>query len=73
MFCFFIRFVTQLNRTALGVLRHHYLTKRICELLIGNSRFLIHNSLNQLMNYYMDIKERCLFVAEIVVTLDLNN
>ena len=32
--------VTQLNGSALGVLKHHYITKRIRELLIGNSRFL---------------------------------
>ena len=35
-------------------------------------RVLVHNSLNQLL-YYTDIKESCLFVAEIVETLDLNN
>ena len=56
---------------ALGVLKYHCITK-ICQLLIGNSRFLIHNSLNQLL-YYTDIKESCFFVAEIVETLDLNN
>ena len=64
--------VTKLNRSALQVLEHHYITKRIGELLIGNSRFLIHNSLNQLP-YHRDIKESCLFVAEIVEFLDLNN
>ena len=56
----------------LGVLKHHYITKRIRELLIDNSRFLILNSLNQLL-FYTDIKETSLFVAEIVETLDLNN
>ena len=60
----------QLNGSALGVLKHYYITKRIRDFLIGNSRFLIHNSLNRLL-YYTDIKES--FVAEIVETLDLNN
>ena len=41
--------VTKLNGSALGVLKHHYITKRIREFLIGNSRFLIYNSLNQLL------------------------
>ena len=72
IFSFCIGLVTQLNGSAWGVLKHHYITKRIRELLIGNSRFLIHNSLNQLL-YYMDIKESCLFVAEIVKILYLNN
>ena len=36
--------------------------------LIGSSRFLI---LSQLLSY-TDIKESCLFVAEIVETLDLD-
>ena len=40
--------------------------------LVGNTRFLTHNSLNQLL-YDTDIKEGCFFVAEIVETLDLNN
>ena len=35
---FYIGFVTQFNGSALGVLKHHYITKRIRELLIGNSR-----------------------------------
>ena len=35
-------------------------------------RVLVPNSLNQLL-YYTDIKESCLFVAEIVETLDPNN
>ena len=48
---FCIGLVTQLNDSALGVLKHHYITKRIRELLIGNSRFLIYNSLNQLLYY----------------------
>ena len=37
--------VIQLNGSAMGVLKHHYISKRIRKLLIGNSRFLIHNSL----------------------------
>ena len=36
IFSFCIGLVTQLNGQALGVLKHHYITKRICELLIGN-------------------------------------
>ena len=59
------------NDSALGVLKH-YITDGICELLISNSRFIIHNSWNQVL-YYTDIKENCLFVAEIVDTLDPNN
>ena len=51
IFSFCIGLVTQLNLSALGVLKHHYVTKRIRELLIGNSRFLIYNSLNQLLYY----------------------
>ena len=72
IFYFSIRLVTQLNGSALGVVKHHYITKRIRELLIGNSRFFIYNWLNQLL-FYTDIKESCLFVTEIVETLDLNN
>ena len=37
--------VIQLNGSAMGVLKHHYITKRIRKRLIGNSRFLTHNSL----------------------------
>ena len=51
IFSFCIGLVTQLNGSALGVLKHRYITKRIRELLIGNSRFLTHNSLNQLLYY----------------------
>ena len=51
IFSFCIGLVTQLNGPALGVLKHHYITKRIRELLIGNSRFLIYNLLNQLLYY----------------------
>ena len=51
IFSFCIGLVTQLNGSALGVLKHHYITKRIRELLIGNSRFLIYNSLKQLLYY----------------------
>ena len=49
IFSFCIGLVTKLNGSALGVLKHHYITKRIRELLIGNSRFLIYNSLT---NYF---------------------
>ena len=73
IFSFFIRLVTQLNGSALGVLKQHYITKRICELLIGNSRFLIHNSLNQLITLLDNIKESCLIVTEFEEILDLNN
>ena len=52
------------------VLKHHYITKRIRERLIGHSKFLIHNSLNQ-SPYYADIT--CFLVAEIAEILDLNN
>ena len=72
IFSFCIRLVTQLNDSVLGVLKHNYITKKIRELLTFNSRFLIHNSLNQLL-YYTNIKENCLFAAETVETLDLNN
>ena len=48
IFFFCIGLVTQLNGPALGVLKHHYITKRIRELLFGNSRFLIYN----LSNYF---------------------
>ena len=61
IFSFCIGFVTQLNGSALGVLKHHYITKRIRELLIGNSTLLY------------GIKESCLFATEFVETLDLNN
>ena len=69
---FCIGLVTQLNGSALEVLKRHYVTKRIREFLIDNSRFLIRNSLNHLL-YFSDVKESCLFVAEIVETLDLTN
>ena len=51
IFSFCIGLVTQLNGSALGVLKHYYITKRIRELLIGNWRSLIYNSLNQLLYY----------------------
>ena len=51
VFSFFIGLVTQLTNPALGVLKHHYIIKRIRELLIGDSRFLIYNLLNQLLYY----------------------
>ena len=50
-FFFCIGLETQLNGPALGVLKHHYIANRIRELLIGNSRFLIYNLLNQLLYY----------------------
>ena len=56
MFSFCIGLVTQLNGSALEVLKHHYITKRIRELLIGNSRFLIYNSLNQLLYHTIQKK-----------------
>ena len=40
-----------LNGSALGVLKHHYIIKRIRESLTGNSRFLICDSLNQILFY----------------------
>ena len=49
IFSFCIGVVTQLNGSVLGVLKRYYITKIIRELLIGNSRFLIYNSLNQLL------------------------
>ena len=71
IFSFCTGLVTQLNDSALRVLKHHYITKRIRELLIGNSRFLIHRSLNQLL-HYTDIKESsCIFLVEIAEILDL--
>ena len=51
IFSLCIALVTQLNGSDLGLLKHHYFTKRLCELLIGNSRFLIYNLLNQLLYY----------------------
>ena len=51
IFSFCIGLVTQLNGPALGVLKHYYITKRIREFLIGNSRLLIYNLLNQLVYY----------------------
>ena len=46
IFFFCIGLVTQLNGPGLGVLKHHYIIKRIHELLIGNS--VIRN----LSNYF---------------------
>ena len=51
---------------------HHYIRKRIPELLIGNSKFLIQKLLNQIL-CDTDVNEHRLFVAEIGETLDLNN
>ena len=56
VFSFCIGLVIQLNVSALWVLKHHYITKRIRELLSGNSRFLIYNSLNQLLYYIIQKK-----------------
>ena len=53
-------------------LKHHYTTKSSRETLNGNLRFLIQNLLNLLL-CLTDIKESCLFMAENVETLDLNN
>ena len=51
IFLFCIGLLTQPNGPALGVLKHHYITKTIRELLIGNSRLLIYNLSNQLLYY----------------------
>ena len=51
IFSFCIGLVIQLNGPVLGVLKDHYITKRIRELLVGNSRFLIYSLLNQLLCY----------------------
>ena len=56
MFSLRLGLVTQLNDSALDVLKYHYIIKSIREPLIGNSRFLIHNSIKQL-RYYADVKE----------------
>ena len=68
IFSFCIGLVTQLNGPALGVLKHHYITKRIRELLIGNSRFFVKP-----ITLVYGVKESCLFMTELVETLDLNN
>ena len=65
------------NDSAPGVLKHHYVTitlkhhQGVRETQIGNLRLLIQNSLNELF-CYIDTKESCLFVAEIIEPLDLN-
>ena len=51
IFPFCLGLVAQINGTALEVLNNIYITKRIRQLLIGNSRFLIYNFLNQLLYY----------------------
>ena len=51
IFSFCIGLVTKLNGSALGVLKDHYVTNRIRELSIVNSRFLIYNLLKQLLYY----------------------
>ena len=71
-FHFCIEFLTLINESPLGVLKYHYITNRIRQLLIGNLRFLIQNLLSQLL-CYTDIKERYLLLAEIVENLDLSN
>ena len=43
IFSFCLCLVTQLNGSDLGVLNHHYTTKKYREPLVGNSTFLIHN------------------------------
>ena len=63
IFSFHRELVIQLNGSALAVLKH-YITQRIRE-------FLIDNSSNQLL--YGDIKNSCVFVAEIVETLQQSN
>ena len=72
IFSYCIGLVARLNVPALGVLKHHYITKRIHEILIGNSRFLIYNLFKPITLLY-GIKESCLFVPKFVETLDLNN
>ena len=44
IFSVYVGLVIQINDSDLGVLKHHYITKKIRELLIGNSRFLILSS-----------------------------
>ena len=51
VFFFCIGLVTQLNDPALGVLKHHYITKGTHKLLLVNPRFLIYDLLNQLLYY----------------------
>ena len=51
IFSFCTGLVIQHNGPALEVLKHHCITKRIREVLIGNSRFLIDNLLSQLLYY----------------------
>lgn len=72
IFSFCKRLVTKLNESALGVLRLHCITKKTREILIGISRFLTGNLLNQLL-CYTNIKGNCLFVAECVESLNLND
>ena len=43
LYFLYITHVTQLNESALEVLKHYYITKRILERLIGNSRLIIIN------------------------------
>ena len=60
IFSFCIELVTDLNNSALRVLKLRYITKRIREILIGNSRFLIKDLLNQLL-CCTDIKKAAFF------------
>ena len=69
---FCIGFETELNDLALKVLKYSTLQKEFVRLLTGNLRFLIQNVLNELL-CYTDIKESCLFMAEVKKTLELNN
>ena len=58
IFSFCIGLVTQLNGPALGVLKHHYITKRVRELLIGNSRFLFEMASQQSFYVLIDFKTK---------------
>ena len=64
IFSFCIRLVTRFSDSVLGILQHYYITTRIRECLICNSRFLIQNLLIQSLS---------LFLAGIVKTLNLES
>ena len=49
IFYFCIGLVTQLNNSSFGISKDHFITIGIDKLLIGNSRFLNQNLLNQLL------------------------
>ena len=72
IFFFCIGLVALPNDSLWGVSKHHPVAKMIRELLSGNSRFLIQNLLNHLL-CCTDVRESCLFVAQILKYLDLNN